>query len=818
MNTVLVKLEKILALEKQKAFGDKAVIGGLEPFVIKWIAEARTSCLQDFIHDFTEEIRDVLAGYSALRQDDRPGRIRDALRLLEEAKKGEWRKVRLVGGPVAPPQLPKQSSVPRQRKPAKAANRPSEANLSLESPIQDLKGLTAPQAKLFNRLGVVTIRDLLYFFPRRYNDFSSLKRIHELNYGQTETVIGRVIEVQTRRSRQGRPMVTATIADETGAIQATWFNQPYLVRNLPRGRPIVISGRVDQFLGRLSFNAPEWEPWEEDLTHTGRLVPVYPLTEGLWERNTRKLIKAVVDRWTDAVADFLPRETRERQRLFSLPTALRQIHFPESSSQLELAQRRLAFDEFLLIRLAALIRKRRWQESAPAAALVADQPVLCQFLNSLPFSLTKAQRRALDQILADLEQTCAMSRLVQGDVGSGKTVIAVACLLMAVANGFQGVFMAPTEILAEQHYKSVSSLLGGIALPDRGIEEVQVGRLTGSLSRVEKDELYAAVSDGRVSIVVGTHALIEEGVEFQRLGLAVIDEQHRFGVLQRASLRQKGYNPHVLVMTATPIPRSLALTLYGDLDISVIDEMPPGRQEIRTARFSPGEREDAYEFIRQQVDQGRQAFIICPLVEESEKIEAKAATVEYRRLQTEVFPNLRLGLLHGRMKGPEKDTVMKSFRSGELDVLVSTSVVEVGIDIPNATVMLVEGADRFGLAQLHQFRGRVGRGDHQSYCILLSDSDSDVARKRLSAMEGTSDGFALAEIDLELRGPGEMMGTRQSGMPDLKIAKLSDVRTLELARDEASNLLERDPELGRPEHQLLKRQVEPFMRGYGDIS
>jgi ATP-dependent DNA helicase RecG len=410
-----------------------------------------------------------------------------------------------------------------------------------------------------------------------------------------------------------------------------------------------------------------------------------------------------------------------------------------------------------------------------------------------------------------------MSRLLQGDVGSGKTVVATAAMLLTVASGSQAVMMAPTEILAEQHYRTITDLLANLELRG-GLSQLSIRLLIGSLKQAEKERIRQEIASGEAQIVIGTHALIQEGVKFKDLALAVIDEQHRFGVLQRASLRQKGVSPHVLVMSATPIPRTLALTIYGDLDISCIDELPPGRKEIKTRWLLPTERERAYAFLRSQIEKGRQAFIICPLIEESEKIEAKAAVEEHRRLQEEVFPDLKLGLLHGKMRAEEKEAVMGKFYRGELDILVSTSVVELGIDVPNATVMLIEGAERFGLAQLHQFRGRVGRSEHQSYCILLSDSPTPESVERLRAIEETQDGFALAEKDLEIRGPGEFFGTRQSGLPDLKLAKLGDVKTLEIARAEAKALFQEDPELSKPEHRLLLRKLEEFWRGEGDLS
>jgi ATP-dependent DNA helicase RecG (EC 3.6.1.-) len=533
-----------------------------------------------------------------------------------------------------------------------------------------------------------------------------------------------------------------------------------------------------------------------------------------------------------------------------LPEAIKQIHYPDEQLMMEKARERLAFDELFLLQLGVLARKRDWQESQPSNALNVDHEVINMFLHCLPFTLTRAQERVLKQILGDLKQPKAMSRLLQGEVGSGKTVVATLALLIAVANDYQGALMAPTEVLAEQHFNSICSYLSKASVQRCHCEEqdsslvftsnevtkqsheklgtssaisskqnniasytgflsrpLTIALLVGSLGDSEKEDLHHKIKQGEIDIAIGTHALIQKGVEFNKLGLAVIDEQHRFGVLQRSALRQKGFNPHVLVMTATPIPRTMALTFYGDLDLSVIDELPPGRQVVKTKYLKPQYRENAYNFLRRQVSNGRQAFVVCPLIEESDSLEVRAATTEYEYLSKEVFPNLRLGLLHGQMHADDKEEVMRQFRAGELDILVSTTVVEVGIDVPKATVMLIEGAERFGLSQLHQLRGRVGRDKEQSYCILIPENLSPEASKRLQLMEKIHNGFALAEKDLELRGPGEFFGTHQSGLPDLRIAKLSNLRLLELARQEAIALSQSDPNLKRPEHQLLSQQL-----------
>jgi ATP-dependent DNA helicase RecG len=617
----------------------------------------------------------------------------------------------------------------------------------------------------------------------------------------------------------GRRSTEAIVGDESGNVRVIWFNNPYLTKQLATNKRVVISGRLGIFNGRPVFQSPEWELLEDkELVHTGRLVPLYPLTQGLRPRQVRKLMKEVVDRWSPELVDFLPSRLKQRCELLELPQAISQAHFPEDEEIKDRARVRLAFDELFLLQLGVLSKKYQWQESQPACPFTIESPVLKTWQSSLPFTLTDAQKKVTKEILANLKKSKPMSRLLQGEVGSGKTVVAMAALLMAAANGYQGAFMAPTEILAEQHFTNVCHLLSRAGHQEAkedylhsysGLlpEPITVALLIGDIKGARKQELQRRILDGDIDIVIGTHALIQKEVEFCRLGLVIVDEQHRFGVTQRSALRQKGFSPHILVMTATPIPRTLALTLYGDLDLSVIDQLPPGRQTIKTRWLKPVQRDKAYDFLRRQVAEGRQAFIICPLIEESEAIQAKAAIAEFELLSKEVFPELRLGLLHGRMSSVDKDEVMCRFRSCQLDILVSTPVVEVGIDIANATVMLIESADRFGLSQLHQFRGRVGRGQEQSYCLLLAENPSEVARERLDIIERIQDGFQLAEEDLKMRGPGEFFGTRQSGLPDLRMAKLSDVSLLELARNEAIRLFEDDPKLKNPEHQPLMKEL-----------
>lgn len=801
MTTPVEKLTKILHLEAEEGFQDCAVIGGLARFAQTWLNEAGPAFGLDAA-GWAQEVAEKLEAYSQLSTpEDRETALGALLSLLD-------------GGPEA---TPPSAEPPPQAEPVPSPAPPREEPGKLRDPVTVLRGVGKRQSRRLARLDLFNIRDVLYFFPRRYDDYSSLKPINRLEYGEEVTVVAKVQSASSRRTRSGTPLFKAVLSDGTGRIEATWFNQPYLERRIRRDQQIVISGKVDEYVGQLCFTSPAWEPLQEDLLHTGRIVPVYPLTEGLSVRWLRRLIKRTVDRWAPRLPDHLPSSVRERCGLPDLGTALQQIHFPDNFGALEEARYRLAFDELFVFQLGRLCQRHRWR-SEPGRELPIDDDTLQAFVLGLPFELTSAQREALGEIVTDLRSSRPMNRLLQGDVGSGKTVVAAAAMALAVAADTQAAMMAPTEILAEQHYGTLTELLAD--LPER---RPSVRLLTGSVPGTEREEVYAGLADGSVDIVVGTHALIQEGVAFHDLALVVIDEQHRFGVRQRAALRQKGgspsspYSPHLLVMTATPIPRSLQLTVWGHLDVSVIDEMPPGRQPVATRLILPRERERAYSFLRSQIEKDHQAFIICPLVEESDKIEAKAAVEEYERLQKEVFPDLRLGLVHGRMNADEKEAVMAAFARGELEILVATSVVEVGIDMPNAAVMLIEGAERFGLAQLHQFRGRVGRGDHRSYCLLVSKSASSEAKERLKAVEATTDGFALARKDLEMRGPGEFLGTRQSGVPDLKMASLADLKLIERARAEARRFFETDPGLSRPAHRLLARRVQEMWE-HGEVS
>ncbi len=715
-------------------------------------------------------------------------------------------------GPGAPPtQVQRRTPAPRNpaAPPPAAHTVPSEA-----PPVQYARGVGPARAKLLARLGIYTVADLLYRLPRRLEDRGHLSHIYDLTHGSVETVRGTIARVHQFRPRRRRGFVItkAAVTDGTGILHVVWYNQPYLLRQLPQGASVILHGRVQRQAGEIQMAAPEFEVLEEgeETLNVGRIVPVYAGTEGLSQRVQRMIVARALEEHGPAAQEWLPEAMRERYRLPDLPRALHQAHFPDTFDEYEAARSRLAYEELLLFQLLLLGRKAASASERRAVPYGDPGDLITRFHAALPYALTGAQRRVLAEILRDLARPHPMNRLLQGDVGSGKTVVAATALLRGVGGGTQGALMAPTEILAGQHYLTLRALLDPLG--------VHVTLLIGGLSRAARGDALEHVRDGRADVVVGTHALIEGDVEFHRLGLAVVDEQHRFGVLQRAALRAKGGRPDVLVMTATPIPRTLALTLYGDLDVSTLDELPPGRSPIRTFHRPSGRRPQVYEFVRSQVTEGRQAYVVCPLIDESDKLAAEAATHLADRLRAGPLRGLRVEVLHGRMKVDERDRAMQALRAGGIDVLVATTVIEVGIDVPNATVMVVEDADRFGLSQLHQLRGRVGRGAYQSYCILIADPNTPEAEARLGVMVETTDGFRIAQRDLEIRGIGELVGLpesgggedtdadrpaglRQHGMSDLRVADLiTDQAWLERARTDAAALLRRDPDLRRAQH------------------
>lgn len=691
--------------------------------------------------------------------------------------------------------------MPTSRPTAVATGQARSASRSVHDiPAQYVKGVGPARAEQLARLGLHTVEDLFYHQPHRYEDRSHLATIASLRPGLKQTTQGVVLALSEKR--YGKHQFVAALSDDTGVLQAIWFGQRFLRRVIRRGTRLIVHGRIER-AGVVQMVVDEHEILtgdEDDTLHTGRIVPMHPATEGLSPRVLRTIIARALDEYLDGLPELLPDQIRVQQGLMGRQEAVRNLHFPASMDDAAAAHRRLAFDELLVLQLGVLLRKQAVRTVEKGSRYTRRDGLLAQFVATLPYSLTGAQRRVLDDVSRDLYSPRPMNRLLQGDVGSGKTVVAAAALWLCVGGGWQGALMAPTEILAEQHYLTFRRLLAPLGM--------RLALVTGSRRKPDRDRVREALAAGEVDVAVGTHALLEEGVEFVRLGLVVVDEQHKFGVLQRAELRQKGEHPDVLVMTATPIPRTLSMTLYGDLDASVLDEMPPGRGVIKTYVRGPEKRPEVYQWVRHQVDTGHRAYVVCPLIEESDKLQAEAAMHLAERLRAEVFDGVTVGLLHGRMRPDDKDAAMEQFRTGAIRVLVATPVIEVGIDVPEATIMIVEDAERFGLAQLHQLRGRVGRGPHTSFCVLLSSAMTDTARMRLETMAQTSDGFVIAQRDLELRGPGELMGTRQHGLPDLRIADLlQDAPILQEANQEASHLLADDPDLSQPHHTELQDQV-----------
>jgi ATP-dependent DNA helicase RecG len=671
-----------------------------------------------------------------------------------------------------------------------------------DAPVTVLAGVSEAQRKKLERVGVLTIADLLHYYPYRHADYSETVGVVFLAEGTLQSVRARVERVTVRRSmRGGKAVVEAFLSDDSGRMKAMWFNQPYVATSLQEGEEYVLSGKVqrDRRGAGLVMMSPRFEAGDKAGLHTGRRVPLYSETGGLqagWMRRWMSEALPTADLMTDEVPD----EVAQRQDLPSLAQALRQIHFPATDWEAVAARRRIAFRQLLLIQLGVLLsREQRAQQEAPE--IPYDVETARAIRDALPFPLTDAQRKAAHVVFTDMAAPHPMARLLQGDVGSGKTAVAAMASAMVARSGHQVLFMAPTEILAQQHARTLAPYLEPL--------KMRMELLVGSTAAANRRRILAALEAGELDVLVGTHALLEEGVVPSRLGLVINDEQHRFGVAQRAVLAAKGTHPHVLSMTATPIPRTLQLTAYGDLTVSVLDEMPPGRVPVETRLVLPPERDDAYVFVRRQVGEGRQVFVICPLVEASDRLQVRSATGEFERLRADVFPDLRLALLHGRMKAAEKDATMEAFKAGSFDILVSTAVVEVGVDVPNATVMMIEGAERFGLAQLHQFRGRVGRGGHAAHCLLLSDSDSPEANLRLRAVVDHASGFDLAEVDLELRGPGDVLGATgaQHGHGDgLMVAGLLDARLIAAAREEAEGLIAG----GLDRHPGLREAVSEF--------
>ncbi len=827
----LQKLYKILKLEFELQYTNKAVVGGLKNITVSWTGEARSEGVPE---EHIQQVISVLKNFDSLNSYERAQSLKKIGYILDipglkylpdpQIHETETNNIKFNQKKQEPPEIDPGIPIPSHKPAIQSASMPvslpqNNAHHDLTLHTTTIRGVGGKQSQLLAKLMLFTIEDMLYFFPHRYDDYSKLKPIKDLTYGEEVTILAWVKNINKFSSRnKNRKIIQAVVSDNTGSIQLMWFNQEYHLQALRKNTFLSISGKIEQYMGRLVMHHPDYEKVDQEQLHTKRIVPIYSLTAGLSQKVLRRVMFNVVNEWSYKVPDFLTAYILEDAKLMDLPAALKEIHFPETSESLRKARFRLSFDEIFLLQLGVLRQKHEWDQHIGREFTVEDEWLIEQ-IKQLPFALTHAQMKVLEEIRQDLTSGHPMNRLLQGDVGSGKTIIAALAVSIINKGNAQAVVMAPTSILAEQHYTTLRQFLSNPDLPHPALNEDQVRLLIGDTPGKEREEMLTGLANGSIKLVIGTHALLEAPVIFNDLQMAVIDEQHRFGVSQRATLREKGENPHLLVMTATPIPRSLALTIYGDLDVSVMDELPSGRLPVETHILYPIERERGYSLIRSQVEQNHQAFIIYPLVEQGEKEGNVAAVEEQKRLQSEIFPKLKVGLLHGRMRPEEKDQIMRQFRNRKFDILVSTSVVEVGVDIPNATVMVVESANRFGLAQLHQFRGRVGRGSEKSYCLLIPETSEDAENERLRAMENTNDGFELAEYDLKHRGPGEFLGTRQSGYLKLRLANITDVKLIEKAQHYAQQVLRNDPLLAAPEHGQMLNALEHFWPSEkGDVS
>jgi ATP-dependent DNA helicase RecG len=678
-------------------------------------------------------------------------------------------------------------------------------HIELESPVRFLKGVGPARAGKLAKLGIETVEDLLWHFPRRYEDRRELTSLASLEQGKYHSILARVVSIEKKRTRRKNMTLTiALLTDGTSLAQAVWFNRKGLDKILRPGSRASFYGKAENWRGILQVNNPEFEVLDEEETpeNTGAIVPIYPGTQGLFQRWIRDLVKRTLTLMSDKLEEVLPPETVEKHGFIPLQQAVSQMHFPSDEKLWREARRRLAFEEFFFLQLAFGIRRNRYEEDSRGPVLEGNGPLTSRFMKKiLPFSLTPAQKRVFDEIQGDISRAVPMNRLLQGDVGSGKTAVAVLFLLCAVDARCQAAFMAPTEILARQHYDNIRGWFDALGL--------QVLLLSGSLTQKEKSEALESIAAGEVNVVVGTHALLEDDVRFSRLGAVVVDEQHRFGVLQRNRLSAKGEHPHVLVMTATPIPRTLTLSVYGDLSVSVIDEMPPGRKDVLTKNVPRSGKNRLLRFLKKTMEEGRQVYWVCPLIEDNEELSIPSAERRHEQL-TNLFKPVPVGLLHGRLPGKEKKRIMNAFACNDISLLVATTVIEVGIDVPNATVMVIEEAHRFGLSQLHQLRGRIGRGGEQGYCFLLGDPSTEDGKARIDAMCETADGFRIAEKDLALRGPGEVCGLRQHGVTDFRVANLiKDRELLETAREEAFRLIRKDPDLEK-NMQLREELIRRF--------
>ncbi|MEW6615866.1 MAG: ATP-dependent DNA helicase RecG [Thermodesulfobacteriota bacterium] len=794
---IIVALYKPLDYVSKNSFANLEIVKGLETHVMNLTSQALSLPLDSEKVSFIQGLARNFTGFDSLDVYSKKIRVIDSLRVLQRIKDNN-------------------ECLPSQEKKALLIEFVKKRK-ELSTPIQFMKGVGPKLASILKKKGINTVEDALYFIPRKYEDRRSIKPISELQVGKSETVLGEIRDlgaVSYKKNRRGG--FEMIVGDESGTITAKWFVYNSHIKNrFKKGQKVILSGEIKVYRFQKEIHHPDIEAVNDmsDSLNFNRIVPVYSESEGLYQKTLRKIMKNIVDRYSNSIQSAIPSYICLRQNLMELSEAIREVHFPEHDRNLSdivsgrfPAYRTIIFDEFFFLELGLALKKKGVTIEKGISFNITDES-RNKLIKSLPFHLTDAQKRVIAEIEEDMKRPYPMNRLLQGDVGSGKTVVALLSSLIAVDNGYQVSIMAPTEILAEQHFSSIQHLTKKF-----GVKTVL---LTSNIKKTQKDKVIDAIKEGSIDITVGTHAVIQETVEFNRLGLGVIDEQHRFGVIQRSMLKRKGHNPDILVMTATPIPRTLALTVYGDLDVSILDEMPPDRRPVVTKLYHERDRKRVYEIVRKETEKGRQAYVVYPLVEESEKLDLKDATQMAEHFQRDVFPECKVGLLHGRMSCEEKDNIMLGFKEKTIDILVSTTVIEVGIDIPNASVMLIEHAERFGLSQLHQLRGRIGRGEFPSLCLLLAQySKSDDARRRLRIMESTADGFKISEEDLAIRGPGDFLGTRQSGLPDFRVANIvRDIKVLQEARREAFKVVEMDPALTNPSHRYLKEILKERWKG-----
>lgn len=803
------KLTKFLLLEIDRQFDNRSVFGGFENICAGWKQEA---IIQGVPIEIINEICSIFANYYLLDEFGRKASIKNILILLQQScnfilpsqtKYAEF----TINNYLLENIIIKSSSKVEN---FSSVNQQFDLEKALSNPVTKIPGIGEFRAEALSRLEISTIKDLIYHFPRKHEDFSNLTPINKLNFSDKVSIAATVKSIYTRNIKGGKQKITeAILVDDSGNLRITFFNQPFLERSIKPGLRIMVSGLVEMYSGRYVLTNPEWIELDKGGVALNRLFPYYSLTKNITQKWLREIIFKQINLWVPKISDFFSPEFLSRAKILDLPTALRNIHFPENLDLKRQAEERFSFQDTFFLHLSMLQQKKNWQKVS-AKIINFNGDLFERLSNSLPYQLTSAQKKSILDIQNDLASGVPMSRLIQGDVGSGKTIVAAMGIAATVLNGYQSVVMAPTGILAEQLFTNIRSFL----LTNKIILENEICFLSGDTAARDKIVIKEGLKTGAIKVAVGTHALIEDPVEFKNLQFVVIDEQHRFGVMQRKKIRSKGPSSHLLVMTATPIPRTLALTIFGDLDLSIIDEIPPGRKGIKTSIINPQKRTDAYKFIHGIVDQGSQVFIVYPLVEsdEDDGDESKAAVNAYNLFTKEIFPDLSIGLLHGKLKPNEKELVMLDFRKGVYQVLVTTTVIEVGVDVPNAAIMMIEGANRFGLSQLHQLRGRVGRGIAQSYCLLVPENEDSIENERLKAMIGTNDGFKLAEIDLSQRGPGDFIGIRQSGYKEIRFSNIMNVKLVEKARALAKEVIENDPNFINEESHLYKIIMSDYLQ------